>query len=47
MFMRKVHEKGKGIAGVYSKEVAETKSIKANNLAKSSGFPLLTTIEPE
>lgn len=45
--MMNVHEKGKGIAGVYSKEVAETKSIKTNNLAKSSGFPLLTTIEPE
>lgn len=42
-----VHEKGKGIAGVYSKEIAETKSEKTNFLSKSLGFPLLTTIEPE
>ena len=45
--MMAVHEKGKGIAGVYSKEIAETKSTKANEVSKASGFPLLTTIEPE
>lgn len=45
--MMAVHEKGKGIAGVYSKEIAETKSIKANDISKASGYPLLTTIEPE
>ena len=45
--MMMVHEKGKGIAGVYSKEIAETKSIKSNDYSKASGHPLLTTIEPE
>ena len=45
--MMSVHEKGKGIAGVYSREIAETKSIKANDISKASGYPLLTTIEPE
>ena len=45
--MMSVHEKGKGIAGVYSKEIAETKSIRANDASNASGYPLLTTIEPE
>ena len=42
-----VHNKGKGIAGVYSKEISETKSEKVNLTAQQSGYPLLTTIEPE
>jgi ATP-dependent Clp protease adaptor protein ClpS len=42
-----VHNKGKGIAGVYSKEISETKSAKVNLTAQQSGYPLLTTIEPE
>lgn len=42
-----IHEKGKGIAGIYSKEIAETKSEKVNAVSKTNGFPLLTTIEPE
>ena len=45
--MMTVHEKGKGIAGVYSKEIAETKSIKSNDISRSSGHPLLVTIEQE
>ncbi len=45
--MMNIHEKGKGIAGVYSREIAETKSTKANDISKASGYPLLTTIEPE
>lgn len=42
-----IHEKGKGIAGVYSKEIAETKSNRTNDMSRAFGFPLLTTIEPE
>lgn len=45
--MMSVHNKGKGIAGVYSKEISETKSEKVNLTAQQSGFPLLSTIEPE
>ncbi len=42
-----VHEKGKGIAGVYPKGIAETKSNKAMTFTKSMGFPFLLTLEKE
>ena len=45
--MMTVHQKGKGIAGVYSKEIAETKSVRSNDISRSSGHPLLVTIEEE
>jgi ATP-dependent Clp protease adaptor protein ClpS len=41
-----IHEKGKGIAGVFSRDIAETKSIIANNTAQANGHPLKTIIEP-
>ena len=41
-----IHKGEKGIAGVYSREVAETKSRQANEVAKSHGHPLLTEYEP-
>lgn len=41
-----VHEMGKGIAGVYSKEVAAQKVIEATNEAVNFGFPLKLTSEP-
>ncbi len=45
--MLQVHEKGKGIAGIYSKEIAETKSSKCKDYAISMGVPFLVEIEPE
>ena len=42
-----VHKAGKGIAGVYSKEVAEMKLIQAMDLAKQFEHPLLLTMEEE
>jgi ATP-dependent Clp protease adaptor protein ClpS len=42
-----VHEKGKGIAGVYPKGIAETKIDKALTFTKSTGFPFLMTLEKE
>jgi ATP-dependent Clp protease adaptor protein ClpS len=45
--MLTVHEKDKGIAGIYPKEIAATKSKRANKIARESGYPLLSTIEPE
>ena len=42
-----VHEKGRGIAGVFSKEVAETKCYKVNETAKAYGHPLKSTFEEE
>lgn len=41
-----VHEVGKGIAGIYSKEIANQKVIEATREAQSFGFPLKLTSEP-
>jgi ATP-dependent Clp protease adaptor protein ClpS len=45
--MLSVHKGGKGIAGVYTKEVAETRAAIAMDRARERGFPLLVTTEPE
>ncbi len=45
--MLKVHNEGLGIAGIYPYEIANMKSEKAMNLAKSREFPLLCTVEEE
>jgi ATP-dependent Clp protease adaptor protein ClpS len=45
--MLKVHNEGLGVAGIYPYEVANMKSEKAMNLAKSREFPLLCTVEEE
>lgn len=43
--MMKVHNEGKGIAGVYSKEIAITKANKATDAANYLGFPFLAQAE--
>ena len=43
--MMHVHTNGRGIAGVYPWEVAETKADKVASLARESGYPLKATIE--
>src|SRR5881409_2272089 len=43
--MMHVHLNGKGIAGVYPWEVAETKADKVASLAAEAGYPLRATIE--
>lgn len=45
--MMHVHTKGVGVAGVYTREVAETKVNKTLQLAKTHEFPLECTMEPE
>jgi ATP-dependent Clp protease adaptor protein ClpS len=43
--MMQVHVNGRGIAGVYPWEVAETKADKVASLANEAGHPLRATIE--
>ena len=43
--MMNVHRNGRGIAGVYPWEVAETKVESVTSLARESGFPLKAVTE--
>jgi len=45
--MLTVHKAGRGIAGVYTKEIAETKCIRCRQHAAEAGFPFLVEMEPE
>jgi len=45
--MGAVHQVGVGIAGVYTHEIAETKLLTVEHLAKSQGHPLQCAMEPE
>ena len=40
-----VHKKGKGVAGIYSYEVAEQKCVETVTEARRNGFPLDVTLE--
>ncbi len=46
-FMLAVHEKGKGVAGVYTREIAETKAAQIMDFARANEMPLLVTAEPD
>ena len=43
--MAQVHEKGKGIAGVYTYEIAEQKIIEATKVARINSMPLEFTLK--
>ena len=45
--MLAVHEKGRGICGVYPKEIAEFRVGQVLRRANEAGFPLLCTMEKE
>jgi ATP-dependent Clp protease adaptor protein ClpS len=45
--MLHVHRNGVGVAGVYTREIAESKAQRVQELAKEAEFPLMCTVEPE
>lgn len=45
--MLQVHNKGSGTAGVYPKQIAETKIAQVDQRAKEYGYPLKCIMEPE
>jgi ATP-dependent Clp protease adaptor protein ClpS len=45
--MLSVHHKGSGVAGIFPKDVAESKVMQVTKHARAQGFPLRLTAEPE
>jgi ATP-dependent Clp protease adaptor protein ClpS len=45
--MMSVHQSGLGVAGVYTRDVAETKLATTRQMAEEREFPLLVTMEPD
>ncbi|MFM7204989.1 MAG: ATP-dependent Clp protease adapter ClpS [Myxococcota bacterium] len=43
--MLRIHREGQGVAGVYTKDVADTKVQQVEDRALEYGFPLLCTME--
>lgn len=46
-FMMSVHEQGRGVAGIYTKDIAETKAAQVMDVAREWGMPLKVTAEPD
>ncbi len=44
--MMAVHSRGKGVCGIFPKEIAEMKSHEINEMAKAHEHPLISEIEP-
>lgn len=44
--MLSVHKAGSGVAGVYTREIAETKVSTVTHRARKNGFPLQCVLEP-
>jgi ATP-dependent Clp protease adaptor protein ClpS len=45
--MLEIHKKERGLCGVYTHEIAETKVVQVMKKAKDNGFPLKATMEEE
>ena len=45
--MMSVHQKGSGLCGVYTFEIAETKVAQVVGFARSSGYPLMCVMEED
>ena len=44
--MLSVHTQGAGLAGIYTKEIAETKVVQVTQVARHNEHPLRCTMEP-
>jgi ATP-dependent Clp protease adaptor protein ClpS len=44
--MLDVHQKGKGVAGTFTRDIAETKALQTRTLARENNFPLKCVAEP-
>ena len=45
--MLTVHHKGRGVAGVYTRDIAESKVDQVHSYAEANGMPLRLSAEPE
>lgn len=45
--MMTAHMKGACVVAVFTRDIAETKASRANDMGKEHGFPLMFTTEPE
>ncbi len=45
VIMLNVHQHGRGIAGVYTRDIAETKATQVKNMARRNDYPLRCTFE--
>jgi len=45
--MMAIHAKGKGVAGIYTRDIAETKADEVMRCAREFEMPLLVTAEPD
>jgi ATP-dependent Clp protease adaptor protein ClpS len=43
--MLNVHKQGKGVCGIYTKDIAETKVVQVNNYSRENKHPLLCDME--
>ena len=45
--MLAVHQKGIGVCGIFTREIAEHKTAKVNSISKDHEYPLKCTMEPD
>lgn len=43
--MLQIHRQGRGLCGIYQRDIAETKCMQVEKRAREAGFPLLATVE--